>query len=61
MAKQALAAYRAKRDFSKTKEPSGARAAAPVGAAVLRIQKHAATRLHYDLALNSTVSSSPGP
>jgi bifunctional non-homologous end joining protein LigD len=46
-----LAAYTAKRDFKKTAEPSGRQ---PVPAAKrLRfvIQKHAATRLHYDLRL----------
>lgn len=46
-----LGAYRAKRDFSKTAEPSGELAIA--GAPQLRyvIQKHDATRLHYDLRL----------
>ena len=46
-----LAAYRSKRDFSRTAEPSGQR---PVTAAArLRfvIQKHAARALHYDLRL----------
>ena len=46
-----LARYRAKRDFSKTDEPSGEH---DVGAATrLRfvIQRHAARRLHYDLRL----------
>lgn len=46
-----LAKYRAKRDFTVTAEPSGA---APVAASDQRrfvIQKHAATRLHYDLRL----------
>jgi len=55
-AKKALAKYRAMRDFSQTLEPSGAK---PVAAAhgkkgePLRfvIQKHAATRLHYDFRL----------
>ena len=46
-----LSAYRAKRDFSKTAEPSG-KAAAPAGPRRrFVIQKHAATRLHYDLRL----------
>ena len=46
-----LAAYKAKRDFSRTAEPSGA-AAAP-GSNRLRfiVQKHAASRLHYDFRL----------
>ncbi|MEO6876022.1 MAG: non-homologous end-joining DNA ligase [Opitutaceae bacterium] len=47
-----LAAYNAKRDFSRTKEPGavlGKRAAGKAGRFV--IQKHAATRLHYDFRL----------
>jgi bifunctional non-homologous end joining protein LigD len=46
-----LATYRAKRDFSKTAEPSGK--AAVVAAPQLRfvIQRHDATRLHYDFRL----------
>jgi bifunctional non-homologous end joining protein LigD len=46
-----LAAYRAKRDFAKTREPRGA--AKVAGGKRLRfvIQKHAATRLHYDFRL----------
>ena len=46
-----LSAYKAKRDFSQTREPSGE---ARVVAAERRrfvIQKHDATRLHYDLRL----------
>ena len=55
MATRKLDAYRAKRDFSRTGEPSGepsGEASGPTGE-VLRfvIQKHAATRLHYDLRL----------
>jgi bifunctional non-homologous end joining protein LigD len=45
-----LAKYRAKRDFSKTPEPSGARAADAKGHSFV-IQKHAARRLHYDFRL----------
>src|SRR5467141_2591272 len=47
-----LAEYRRKRDFSLTPEPSGTRTKA-TAAAGLRfvIQKHAATRLHYDFRL----------
>lgn len=41
--------YNAKRDFSKTPEPKGA-PAAPGGNSFV-IQKHAATRLHYDFRL----------
>src|ERR1700752_4447923 len=44
-----LQTYVAKRDFSKTREPRGARAKARGNAFV--IQKHAARRLHYDLRL----------
>ncbi len=45
-----LDAYRAKRDFSKTPEPSGQRRPAKAGNAYV-IQKHAARRLHYDFRL----------
>src|ERR1700689_2904126 len=46
-----LAKYRAKRDFTKTPEPSGEPNAAPAEPRRFVIQKHAATRLHYDLRL----------
>jgi bifunctional non-homologous end joining protein LigD len=51
VAKEKLSKYRAKRDFTQTAEPSGK--ARVAGAAELRyvIQKHGATRLHYDLRL----------
>ncbi|HTK33786.1 MAG TPA: DNA ligase D [Caulobacteraceae bacterium] len=51
MADPKLAAYRAKRDFNQTAEPSGDRPAP--GSKRLRfvIQKHDATRLHYDFRL----------
>jgi bifunctional non-homologous end joining protein LigD len=51
MAQTKLAKYRSKRDFEKTAEPSGEREV--VGSEHRRfvIQKHAATRLHYDLRL----------
>ncbi|PNG26601.1 DNA ligase D [Methylocella silvestris] len=51
MADTKLSTYRAKRDFARTAEPSGA---AEISAGPRRrfvIQKHAATRLHYDLRL----------
>jgi bifunctional non-homologous end joining protein LigD len=51
MRKDSLATYRAKRDFTRTAEPSGR---AAVGAAKqLRfvVQRHDATRLHYDFRL----------
>ena len=44
-----LAAYQAKRDFEKTAEPRGGDHAG-LGSAFV-VQKHAATRLHYDLRL----------
>jgi bifunctional non-homologous end joining protein LigD len=46
-----LAAYRAKRDFAKTREPSGAAKVAKGKRLRFVIQKHAATRLHYDFRL----------
>jgi bifunctional non-homologous end joining protein LigD len=46
-----LADYISKRDFAKTQEPSGKRRAAPSKRLRYVIQKHAATRLHYDLRL----------
>jgi bifunctional non-homologous end joining protein LigD len=46
-----LTAYRAKRDFSKTSEPSGRQKVAALQQSRFVIQKHAATRLHYDLRL----------
>jgi bifunctional non-homologous end joining protein LigD len=51
LAKPALSVYRAKRDFSKTDEPSGKTRAAPSTGLRFVIQKHAARRLHYDLRL----------
>ncbi|HEX3429818.1 MAG TPA: DNA ligase D [Rhizomicrobium sp.] len=46
-----LARYRAKRDFSKTAEPSGDQKVTSSGRLRFVVQKHAATRLHYDLRL----------
>jgi bifunctional non-homologous end joining protein LigD len=49
-----LAAYEAKRDFSRTSEPSGhaaPRPAAPDRERLFVIQKHAASHLHYDFRL----------
>jgi bifunctional non-homologous end joining protein LigD len=51
MAKSKLALYQQKRDFTKTKEPSGKAKIAPAEYPRFVIQKHAATRLHYDLRL----------
>ena len=50
-ARTALAEYRRKRDFSKTGEPAGGTAPARRGRLRFVIQKHAATRLHFDLRL----------
>jgi bifunctional non-homologous end joining protein LigD len=46
-----LALYRAKRDFKKTAEPSGKTSIKPAEYPRFVVQKHAATRLHYDLRL----------
>jgi bifunctional non-homologous end joining protein LigD len=51
MAKAALSTYRKKRDFTKTAEPSGDQSIAASQRARYVIQKHSATRLHYDLRL----------
>ena len=45
------ARYRAMRDFSKTAEPSGEETVKPSKRLRCVIQKHAATRLHYDFRL----------
>jgi bifunctional non-homologous end joining protein LigD len=45
-----LDAYLAKRDFTKTREPSGKRTATGRGFSYV-VQKHAASRLHYDFRL----------
>jgi len=68
MSKRASAAsslrpYRAKRDFVRTPEPSGQRTARirprGIGHLTFVVQKHAATRLHYDfrLELDGTLKS----
>ena len=46
-----LERYQSMRDFTKTAEPSGKAAAAPSRRLRYVIQKHAATRLHYDFRL----------
>ncbi len=51
MASRKLSTYRAKRDFSRTAEPSGSGDVAPSGRLRFVVQKHAARRLHYDLRL----------
>ena len=51
MRRDSLAPYRAKRDFQQTAEPSG-KAAVPAGEQLrFVIQRHDATRLHYDFRL----------
>jgi len=51
MANDKLSTYRQKRDFQKTQEPSGARKLKALKRRRFVIQKHDATRLHYDLRL----------
>ena len=50
-APKALSPYQAKRNFAKTAEPSGETAVAPSERRRFVIQKHDATRLHFDLRL----------
>lgn len=47
----ALTEYRRKRNFRRTKEPAGRRARSTKRALKFVIQKHAASRLHYDFRL----------
>jgi len=49
MARDPLAAYNAKRDFARTREPKGA--IAKTGGNSFVVQKHDATRLHWDFRL----------
>ncbi|HTI66072.1 MAG TPA: DNA ligase D [Caulobacteraceae bacterium] len=51
MAEPKLSTYRAKRDFKVTAEPSGDHKVAPADRLRFVIQKHDATRLHYDFRL----------
>ena len=51
MANRKLSTYQAKRDFAVTAEPSGDARVAPSSRLRYVIQKHDATRLHYDLRL----------
>ncbi|GGD71152.1 DNA ligase D [Rhizobium anhuiense] len=51
MATDKLSTYRSKRDFQKTAEPSGEKRLARSNRRRFVIQKHDATRLHYDLRL----------
>jgi bifunctional non-homologous end joining protein LigD len=58
----ALAEYKRKRDFGKTPEPPPGKAASREGFSYL-IQKHDATRLHYDLRLelDGVLLTGPSP
>ena len=58
-AQKALTRYREKRDFTRTAEPSGAEPVKARGDGFFVVQKHAATRLHYDfrLALDGVLKS----
>ncbi|MBD8065764.1 DNA ligase D [Devosia sp. PTR5] len=53
--KELLKEYRSKRDFARTQEPSGEAAGKEAGAGAQRgtfvVQKHDATRLHYDFRI----------
>jgi bifunctional non-homologous end joining protein LigD len=49
--KKRLSEYRARRDFTKTSEPSGKSTIKPAEYPRFVIQKHEATRLHYDFRL----------
>jgi bifunctional non-homologous end joining protein LigD len=51
MRKDSLATYRAKRDFNQTEEPSGKSAVGAGKALRFVVQRHDATRLHYDFRL----------
>jgi DNA ligase D-like protein (predicted 3'-phosphoesterase) len=49
----ALDTYRKKRNFKNTPEPSGGRASRAAKRSIFVIQKHDATRLHYDFRIQS--------
>ncbi len=51
MASDKLSTYKQKRDFEKTQEPSGQATLKASNRRRFVIQKHDATRLHYDLRL----------
>ncbi|MFY8195822.1 MAG: DNA polymerase ligase N-terminal domain-containing protein, partial [Novosphingobium sp.] len=49
-ARDPLQAYSAKRDFGRTREPAGKRASSK-GGNLFVVQKHDATRLHWDFRI----------
>jgi bifunctional non-homologous end joining protein LigD len=51
MANDKLTTYKAKRDFRQTREPRGQDSVKPSSRRRFVIQKHNATRLHYDLRM----------
>jgi bifunctional non-homologous end joining protein LigD len=51
VAKERLSEYNARRDFARTKEPPGKAGRSRRTSLGFYVQKHAATRLHYDLRL----------
>src|SRR5437879_4480587 len=51
MRRDSLSTYRAKRDFNRTEEPSGAAAVPQANKLRFVVQRHDATRLHYDFRL----------
>ena len=51
MRRDSLSTYRAKRDFDRTEEPSGKAAVAAANQLRFVVQRHDATRLHYDFRL----------
>ena len=63
MTDTALDGYREKRDFGVTPEPAPSRPAQAYGALRFVVQKHAATRLHYDvrLEIDGVLKSWPVP
>ena len=63
MSETALDGYREKRDFGVTPEPSPSRPGTAYGALRFVVQKHAASRLHYDvrLEIDGVLKSWPVP